>query len=285
MIRTTVVGVTIALFVWAPWMDASSTGVLAERVLSAFGPMPSACYDSDDTLLQEGLEIRWYPLGRILHTCSGDYVAWFWGSVKELGGVHKSADDIRPVRSRPFTCAEVLERQESRRSTSTNNTATVLFTGTPASDPDTSIFPEMTEYTTVLREALHGGPTFAGRFAVAEWECGSACQNHAVIDVESGLVVSVGPQTEHGIAYALDSTLLITNPVSALPSIPESTYEAEGVALGIARLPREYYRLTTDALSGTQYLVRECVESSATGYIELEDDRLDIVRDTPAGAE
>lgn len=285
MIRTAIVFTIIVFFVWAPWMDTHSTGALAERVLAAFGPMPSACYDSDDTVLQDGLAVRWYPFGRLVHTCAGDYVAWFWGSVKELGGVHKRADDIRPVRSRPFTCAEVLARQESRRSTTTNNTAVTLFTGTPARDADVSIFPGMAEYTTVLREALTGGPTFAGRFAVAEWECGAACQNHAVIDVESGLVVSVGPQTEHGVAYTLESTLLTTNPVSALPAIPESTYEAEGVALGIARLPREYYRLTTDALSGTQYLVRECVESSATGYIELEDDRLDIVEDSSTDAE
>jgi hypothetical protein len=69
----------------------------------------------------------------------------------------------------------------------------------------------------------------------------------------------------------------VTNPVKKLPALPENDYEAETTGLSIARLPREYYQLTTDTLSGTQYLVRVCVESSATGYIEVIDDRIGLI--------
>ena len=276
MIRTLIVTMALALPVWAPWMDTYPSTALAEKVFEAFGPIPSACYDSDGNTLQDGLEVRWYPLGRLVHTCVGDYIVWFWGAVKEAGGVYKRSDEIQPVRSRPLTCAEVLERQDARRSTSTDNTV-VLYTGARASEPDYAMFPSAKDHDNVLSKALQAGPNFAGKFVVAEWQCGSNCQNHAVLDAESGLVLSVGPQTEYGVTYSLDSTLLVTNPIASLPPIPDSRYETEGVALGIARLPREYYRLTTDALSGTQYLVRECIESSATGYIEIEDDRLDVI--------
>ena len=85
------------------------------------------------------------------------------------------------------------------------------------------------------------------------------------------------PHTEYGIAYSLDSTLLVTNPTGNLPELPHSSYEKEGLALALARLPREYHRLTSDKLSGTQYLVRECVENAAIGYLNVEDDRLQVV--------
>jgi len=281
MIRTLVAVISITLILWAPWMDSDASGSLAEQVFAAFGPMPAACYDSEENLLQEGIEVRWYPLGRMVHTCTGDYIIWFWGAVKESGGVYKRADEIQPVRSRPLTCNEIIERQEGRRATSTDNTV-VLYAGTTATTVGYAMFPEAEQYNRTLTDALKNGPNFAGKFVVAEWSCGTNCQNHAVLDVETGQVLGLGPQTEYGTLYAVDSTLLITNPVSALPDIPESRYETEGLALNIARLPREYYRLTTDALSGTQYLVRECIESSATGYIEIEDDRLDIIDAEPS---
>jgi len=276
MIRTLIVAVVVLVVGWAPWMDTVGSEALSEKVFEAFGPIPSACYDSDDNLLQEGLAVRWYPMGRLVHTCAGDFVVWMWGAVHEQGGVYKRSEDIRAVQSRPLTCSEVLERQENRRATSTDSEIT-YYDGEPASAPDFSIFAEAEEQTTLLTKTLAGGANFAGEFAVAEWTCGANCKNHAVMHVESGLVVAYGPETEYGIEYGLDSTLLVTNPVASMPPLPETKYETESVALSIARLTRQYYRLTSDALSGTQYLVRLCVESAATGYIEVEDDRLGVI--------
>lgn len=103
MIRYILAGLLILIPLWAPWMDGWSSEELTQKVLSAFGPMPSACYDSEEHMLQDGIEIRWYPLGRFIHTCSGDFIVWFWGSVKEAGGVYKKPGDIRATQSRPLS--------------------------------------------------------------------------------------------------------------------------------------------------------------------------------------
>jgi len=278
MIRTVIVVLLIVIPIWAPWMDTGGSDTITKAVFDAFGPVPSACYDSEGTLLQDGLEVRWYPFGRMVHTCSGDFVVWMWGAVREQGGVYKRSIEIQPVQSKALACRDVLERGEIRRGTSTDSKI-VYYEGAPASEPDFSIFEEAEEHRSVISAALRKGPNFAGKFAVSEWGCGASCQGHAVIDVESGLVVAYGLQTEYGIDYSLDSTLLVTNPIDTLPELPQTVYEVESLALSIARVPREYYRLTTDALSGTQYMVRECVESAFAGYIEVEDDRLGVIPD------
>jgi hypothetical protein len=79
------------------------------------------------------------------------------------------------------------------------------------------------------------------------------------------------------VEYGVESPILITNPSNKLPALPDSSYELEGLALSLARVPREYYRLTTDALSGTEYLVLECIENAAINFIEVEDERLGVI--------
>jgi hypothetical protein len=276
MIRFAVIVLVLVIPLWAPWMDSGGADALSQQVFDAFGPVPSACYDSDGALLQDGLDVRWYPFGRMVHTCSGDYVVWMWGAVREQGGVYKRSEEIRPVQSRALSCKEVLELGDVRRGTSTDSKI-VYYEGEPAAELDLSIFPEAEAHQSVIRAALRKGPNFAGSFSVAEWGCGASCQGHAVTDVETGLVVAYGLQTEYGITFALDSTLMVTNPIETLPELPQTRYETESLALAIARVPREYYLLTTDALSGTQYMVRECVESAFAGYIEMEDDRLGVI--------
>jgi len=279
MIRFAIVAFLAALFLWVPWMGGKTEAEIGETILAAYGPMPASCYDIDGELLQEGIAVRWYPLGRMVHTCMGDYVLWFWGDVQELGGVGKKAEDIRPVASRSLSCVEVLERKEARRATSTDSEL-VPYAGAPAAEPDVSMFPAAAERISLLTVALQRGVDFAGRFAVAEWECGASCISYAFLDVETGRVVSYDLQTEYGATYTRESTLFVTNPVSLLPELPETTYETETLALSLARVPREYYRLTYDALSDTRYLVRECVENSTNGYIEVEDDRIGVVEET-----
>jgi hypothetical protein len=278
MIRTLIVFGALLCIVFAPWMDTDGATSISQQVFDTFGPIASSCYDGDGRLLHEGVEVAWYPMGRLVHTCAGDYVVWMWGAVKEQGGVYKRSYEIQDVQSKALTCTEVLDRMEKRNATNTDS-ALVMYSGEFASEPDFSIFKEAEEHRKIIQSALRRGPNFAGRFAVAEWGCGSSCQQHAVVDVETGLVVGYGPQTEFGVEFSLESTLLVTNPVEKLPPLPESAYETENMALSVARVPREYYRLTTDALSGTQYLVRLCIESSANGYIEVEDDRLGVIEE------
>lgn len=277
MIRFVLIFIAIGIPLWSPWMDSGGTGRVSDLLFAAFGPVPSVCYDTNGNLLQEGIDVRWYPFGRLVSTCSKDYVVWTWGGVTELGGVSKKAADIQAVQTRALTCDEVIKRQEARRASSTDSRLTV-HVGERAKAPDFSIFPEANAYARDIAKALEQGATFAGKFAVATFACGHNCESHAVIDVGSGLVVAYGIPTEYGIEFSLDSAVLVTNPVKNLPPLPGNNYEAETIGLSIARLPREYYQLTTDALSGTQYLVRQCVESSATGYIEVADDRIGVIQ-------
>lgn len=276
MIRFAILAVVCTIVIWAPWMDRKKSEALVQTILTAYGDMPATCYDVDGAVIQEGVSVRWYPMGRMVHTCSGDFVLWFWGDVKELGGISKKATDIQVTRSKALTCEDVLKRQEARRATSTDNEL-VRYDGPIAQEPVFSIFPDAERARAVITGALRGGATFAGRFAVAEWECGQNCAWHAVVDVETGQVVAYGPQTEFGVEYSLDSTLLITNPVSRMPALPENPYEVESLALSLARVQRSYYRLTYDVLSNTRYLVSQCVENATTGYIEVEDDRIGVV--------
>lgn len=275
MLRTLIPLALIGLFVWAPWMDSATGRGAIDRALEAFGPIPAVCYDSGNNILQDGVATRWYPFGRLVHACSGDYVVWSWGSVKELGGVYKKSEDIQETVARPLTCDEIITRQEARMSTSTSR-ATEVYAGAAATTLDFSLHPEAEQSRSAIARALQGGANFAGRFSVASWECGTNCQNHAVTDVETGLVVAYGLQTEFNVSYSLDSTLLITNPRNNLPELPESQYETESMGLYLARLPREYFQLTHDALSNTRYLVKLCVENAATDYVQVVDEQLGL---------
>jgi hypothetical protein len=46
------------------------------------------------------------------------------------------------------------------------------------------------EYRTVLRQELAQGPNFAGHYRVAVWGCGSSCAMFAVIDTDTGRVMT-----------------------------------------------------------------------------------------------
>ncbi len=276
MIRALIILVCLVCLVWAPWMDDGGVRRAAETTLVAFGPLPATCYDAGGKQVYDGLTVSWYPMGRLVHTCAGDFVLWMWGDVKEIGGVSKKPSEIHPVRSKALTCGAVLERTQMRRATSTESSV-APYSGVKAQKVDMSLFPEAEKDATVLTRALEKGVAFAGRFAVAETACGTNCIRYSIIDVETGLVVAHNIETEYGASYATESTLFVTNPVDRLPELSENPYETESMALTLARLSREYYRMTYDALSKTNYLVRECVESTATGYIEVEDDRIGVV--------
>lgn len=270
MTRSLTLIILIGIALWAPWMERDGGEHAIETVLTTFGPLPSVCYDAEGKLLQDGLALRWYPFGRLVHTCVGDFVVWVWGESTELGGVSKSADALQAVRTRALSCVELIKRQEERLSTSTR--AITLFDGVPADALDISLFPNAAEYTGELRRAQQAGPNFAGKFAVAVWGCGANCINFAVTDVQTGKVIALGPTTDYGLNYNLNSTLLITNPLENLPEHGISDYETESIALSLAGVPRRYFRLTTDELSGEQYLTQICVESAATGYVSVVDE-------------
>ena len=278
MVRALILCGIIACIIWAPWMATKNVQSVSDPIFSAFGPVPATCFDVSGKELKNGIQVHWFPMGRMLHTCSGDFILWMWGAVQEAGGVYKKADDVRPVQGRPLTCTDVLERHDARHASSSTSTVT-HYTGPVATQVDTAAFPDARSHVRELAAALAEGPNFAGSFTVAEWACGQNCHTYAVIDARTGRLIAYGPSTDYGIAYTLDSDILITNPLHTLPKLSDNEWEKENTVLSIARVPREYLRLTSDALSGTQYLVRECVESATTHYIDVEDDRLDVAQD------
>ena len=71
---------------------------------------------------------------------------------------------------------------------------------------------DLWSYRTMIRGAVVRGVNFAGRYVIAEWGCGTSCQNHAVIDAKTGKIIASGLQTLYGVDYMKDSALLIINP-------------------------------------------------------------------------
>lgn len=53
---------------------------------------------------------------------------------------------------------------------------------------DTSSSAKARQYRSVLTAAAAAGPNFAGRFTFVAWGCGVACQEFALVEVESGRV-------------------------------------------------------------------------------------------------
>lgn len=273
MIRSIIVFALCVLILWAPWMDRNDGKDTVNLILAEYGPLPSTCYDGAGNLLQDGVTLRWYPLGRLVHTCADDYVAWIWGDVRRLGGFEKAPEEIRDIQSRALSCQELLPRIENRMSTS--SVAVATFEGAATTSvllaPHEELLPRRSE----IERAVAEGPNFAGAFRVVEWSCGPECTELTVVDVRSGEVVSEPLQSSYGFSYAEDKRVLVTNPRQNLPELPETDYEAESIGLSLARVPREYYILTRDELSGEEYLIRECVESAATGYIAVSGDLLE----------
>jgi hypothetical protein len=65
------------------------------------------------------------------------------------------------------------------------------------------------QFRTVIRKAAAEGPNFAGRYTVASWGCGTACQQNAVIDAADGRITAFNLMTTGGVEYRLASRLLI----------------------------------------------------------------------------
>jgi hypothetical protein len=97
------------------------------------------------------------------------------------------------------------------------------YTG-PVAGVDFAGQPGAAEFRTALTEGMAEGVRFAGRYAVAEWGCGTSCQSYALIDAETGEIVEFGIISAYGAEYRPDSRLFIVNPPSQLADL-ETTPE------------------------------------------------------------
>lgn len=165
---------------------------------------------------------------------------------------------VADVFSSETSCERVLAKWEAenperagKRAIYSGPIAAVDYVNTPLT--------QAAEFSTAIDEAVAAGPNFAGKYAVAQWGCGSNCQGHAVVNVESGKIIAFGPQTEAGLSINEESAIMITNPKENFPSIAEMQEADLPTLTKLANIPREYYVLVgdSDANSGLQRICTE----------------------------
>ncbi|MDX5418046.1 MAG: hypothetical protein LPK07_02145 [Hymenobacteraceae bacterium] len=88
---------------------------------------------------------------------------------------------------------------------------------------DLSSHAEARTYRTALSRGLKQGVNFAGRYTVVTVGCGTSCQQHFVIDRQSGKIMDK-LQSSVGASYSADSRLFIINPPDATIDYEECRY-------------------------------------------------------------
>jgi hypothetical protein len=119
--------------------------------------------------------------------------------------------------------------------------ATAMFNGAPAA-PQFQTRGQR-EFRTMIRQAAKKGPNFAGNYTIAEWGCGTACEQIAVVDLRSGdvydgpfgklprAVIFLGPNVEEdktGMFYHLNTNLFIVRGCPNYKMCGEYYYEWTG---------------------------------------------------------
>ncbi|KKU48907.1 hypothetical protein A3H10_04595 [Candidatus Uhrbacteria bacterium RIFCSPLOWO2_12_FULL_46_10] len=102
---------------------------------------------------------------------------------------------------------------------------------------DFSSYPEASQFRTIIRATAAKGANFAGHYSIVEWGCGTSCQDHAIVDVQSGKIIHYSLPSFYGLEYKLDSSLLVVNPAANLPEDSEQT------------ITSDYYVLSDNALN------------------------------------
>ncbi|MEK7155594.1 MAG: hypothetical protein AAB734_01830 [Patescibacteria group bacterium] len=153
--------------------------------------------------------------------------------------------NVMGVFSSATSCERVLDTWEDANPEAAKDRP--LYDGSVASvDYTNTRLKRAAEFKTAINKAVAAGPNFAGKFAVAQWGCGTNCQGHAVVNVESGKIIAFGPETEAGIGVSLESPILITNPKENFPSVAEMQKADLQTLTSLANISREYYVLVGD---------------------------------------
>lgn len=176
---------------------------------------------------------------------------------------HVMGGNLTSVFAEKTSCERVLEKWEAENPEAAQDRP--LYGGPVASvDFENSNLAQAANFKSAILEAVAKGPNFAGKYAVAQWGCGTSCQGHAVVNVESGKIIAFGPETQAGIGISEESPILITNPKENFPAVAEMQ-KADLVQLtSLANIPREYYVLVGDSDS-TVGLQKICTENPFEG--------------------
>ena len=139
-----------------------------------------------------------------------------------------------------------------------------LYTGEIAVvDFKSANHPQLDRLKNGISKAVKEGANFAGHYAVVEWGCGSNCQEHAVVDVQSGKIITFGIPSEAGLHFLPESNTIITNPQPNFPTLADLKDSAFDDKAYWYNLPREYYVLEESENSA---LVRRiCIANAFEG--------------------
>lgn len=176
---------------------------------------------------------------------------------------HVMGGNLTSIFKEKTSCERVLEKWEENNPEAAEDRA--LYGGPIAPvDFAHSNLAQAENFKTAITDAVEKGPNFAGKYAVAQWGCGTGCQGHAVVNVESGKIIAFGPETQAGIGISLESPIMITNPKENFPSVAEMQKASLVQLTALANIPREYYVLVGDSDS-TVGLQRICTENPFEG--------------------
>jgi len=112
-----------------------------------------------------------------------------------------------------------------------------IYAGTPTA-VDFDAYPEAAAFFTAITNGAQEGPNFAGQYTVVSWGCGTSCQSSAIIDAKTGAIAAYDIPSSYGLAYTLESTLLIVNPADEI-SLPDDA---------LVPVETAYYNLKDGAL-------------------------------------
>ncbi len=160
------------------------------------------------------------------------------------------------------TCQKAVTKWESENAYLTE--AKTLFAGVAAPvNFASSRFPEAKGFKTEIIKAINDGPDLAGKYAVAQWACGTACQDHAVVNMETGDIVAFGFESEAGVSMSDHYNVLVTNPKQNLPSKADFNKANANSQAYLLNLPREYYILLENGTTTT--FKKVCTENPFEG--------------------
>ena len=159
------------------------------------------------------------------------------------------------------TCQYVISKWEEAEPAS--SVAKTKYTGAIADVQFDGRFPEAAEFKKAITGAMKNGANFSGHYAIAEWGCGTSCQDHAVVDVVTGEIVAMGLPSEAGLHFIPESSIVMTNPAPNFPTFADLEKSSFADQVYWFNIPREYYVLEED--NGKASVSRLCIENAFDG--------------------
>ena len=130
---------------------------------------------------------------KLAYSAAEDGFIAYTGKVAMIAVAEAAADESQPVGS----CSPTPSFDDYHTDQSFNGRAKVDFSTNQAAR----------HYRTAITKDVATGVNFAGKYVMSIWGCGDNCQGSAVINAETGKILSYG-MTSTGYEFVVDSWLL-----------------------------------------------------------------------------